>query len=76
MKPAIISTETAEEIFSFDASDEALEIAAQAKEKSMFTLGACTGLFVCPVDRLNSNQLNFGQTADGGPDSAKSLIPA
>jgi hypothetical protein len=48
MKPAIISTETAEEIFSFDASDEALEIAAQAKEKSMFTLWACTGLSVCP----------------------------
>jgi hypothetical protein len=25
-----------------------LEIAAQAKEKSKFTLGACTGLSVCP----------------------------
>jgi hypothetical protein len=48
MKPAIIPIETAEETFSFDVSDEALEIAAQAKEKSKFTLGACTGLSVCP----------------------------
>ena len=48
MKPAIISIETVEETISFDVSDEALEIAAQAKEKSNFTLGACTGLSVCP----------------------------
>jgi hypothetical protein len=48
MKPAIISIETAQETFSFDVSDEALEIAAQAKEKSKFTLGACTGLSECP----------------------------
>jgi hypothetical protein len=48
MMPAIISIETVEETISFDVSDEALEIAAQAKEKSNFTLGACTGLSVCP----------------------------
>jgi hypothetical protein len=48
MKPAIISIETAEETFSFDVSDEALEIAAQANEKSKFTLGSCTGLSDCP----------------------------
>ena len=48
MKPAIISIETAEAIFSFDVSDEALEVAAQAKEKSKFTLGSCTGLSTCP----------------------------
>jgi hypothetical protein len=47
MKPAIILIETAAETFSFDVSDEALEIAAQTKEKSNFTLGACTGLSVC-----------------------------
>jgi hypothetical protein len=48
MKPAIISMETVEETVLFEVSDEALEIAAHAKEKSKFTLGACTGLSVCP----------------------------
>jgi hypothetical protein len=37
------------EIFAFEVSDEALEIAAvAAKEKANFTLGACTGLSDCP----------------------------
>jgi hypothetical protein len=37
------------EIFAFEVSDEALEIAAgTAKEKANFTLGACTGLSECP----------------------------
>ena len=76
MKPAITSIETAEETFSFDVSDEALEIAAQAKEKSKFTLGACTGLSVCPVDRLNCTQIGFRTTADGGAGRARSLITA
>jgi hypothetical protein len=32
-----------------EASDEALEIAASsAEEKANYTLGACTGLSVCP----------------------------
>lgn len=44
MKHMIEQTE--EEIFAFDVSDEALEIAAGA-EKANFTLGACTGLSVC-----------------------------
>jgi hypothetical protein len=41
---------TKEEIIPiFEASDEALEIAASsAKEKANYTLGACTGLSVCP----------------------------
>lgn len=38
-----------EELFINNASDEALEIAAgSAKEKANFTLGACSGLSVCP----------------------------
>jgi hypothetical protein len=38
-----------EEILAFEVSDEALEIAAGAsKEKANFTLGACSGLSVCP----------------------------
>jgi methylase of polypeptide subunit release factors len=46
---AINPQATEEEIFAFDVSDEALEIAAgTAKEKANFTLGACTGLSVCP----------------------------
>ena len=36
-----------EEILSFEVSDEALETAAAGKENA-FTLGACSGLSVCP----------------------------
>jgi hypothetical protein len=40
---------TEEEIFDFEVSDEVLEIAAgSTKEKANFTLGACSGLSVCP----------------------------
>jgi len=38
-----------EELFINNVSDEALEITAgSAKEKANFTLGACSGLSVCP----------------------------
>ena len=38
-----------QELFINNVSDEALEIAAgSAKEKANFTLGACSGLSVCP----------------------------
>jgi hypothetical protein len=37
-----------EEILSYEVSDEALEAAAATGEKAAFTLGACTGLSVCP----------------------------
>jgi hypothetical protein len=38
-----------EEIFSFDVSDEILEVAAgAAKLHASFTLGSCTGLSECP----------------------------
>jgi len=38
-----------EEILAYDVSEEALEVAAGGKEKAgSFTLGACTGLSVCP----------------------------
>ncbi len=41
--------ETEQDIFAFEVSDEALETAAgTAKEKANFTLGACSGLSVCP----------------------------
>ena len=41
--------QTDEENVAFEVSDEALEIAAgSAKEKTNFTLGACSGLSVCP----------------------------
>jgi len=40
---------TEEETLAFEVSDEALEMAAgTAKEKANFTLGACSGLSVCP----------------------------
>jgi hypothetical protein len=38
-----------EDLTAFEVSDDALEIAAgTAKEKANFTLGACSGLSVCP----------------------------
>jgi len=38
-----------EEILAFDVSDEALEITTgKVSDKANFTLGACTGLSVCP----------------------------
>ena len=41
--------QTEEDIFAFEVSDEALEIAAGTeKEKANYTLGACSGLSVCP----------------------------
>jgi hypothetical protein len=45
-----IALKTEEETLTFDASDEALEIAAgNAGELVKFTLGACTGLSACPA---------------------------
>jgi hypothetical protein len=38
-----------EEILAFEVSDEALEIAAGKEKVGSFTLGACTGLSVCPT---------------------------
>jgi hypothetical protein len=42
--------QTEEQILAYEVSDEALETAASTgKEKAAsFTLGACTGLAVCP----------------------------
>ncbi len=38
-----------QEILSFEVSDEALEVTAGSeKEYASYTLGACTGLSVCP----------------------------
>ena len=50
MKDKIITfDQTEDEIFTHEVSDEGLEIAAgTAREKSNFTLGACSGLSVCP----------------------------
>ena len=44
-----ILEQTEEAILAFEVCDEALEIAAGSeKEKANFTLGACSGLSVCP----------------------------
>jgi hypothetical protein len=41
--------QTEEELLTSGISDEALEVAAgTAREKANFTLGACSGLSVCP----------------------------
>ena len=48
MSENITETEQTEEfLYAFEASDEALEAAAQPAGAA-FTLGACTGLSVCP----------------------------
>jgi hypothetical protein len=46
MTDDIIDLET--EVQFWDASDEALEIAASDGREAGYTLGACTGLSVCP----------------------------
>ena len=47
MSESIVEFETEEVTCAWEASDEALEIAA-GPENAYFTLGACTGLSVCP----------------------------
>ena len=46
MTDSIVEFET--EVECWEASDEALEIAAGASQEAQYTLGACTGLSVCP----------------------------
>ena len=46
MSDSIVEFET--EVECWEASDEALEIAAGASQEAQYTLGACTGLSVCP----------------------------
>jgi hypothetical protein len=44
-----ITLKIQEDILTFDVSDEVLEIAGgAARERTNFTLGACTGLSECP----------------------------
>jgi hypothetical protein len=47
MSDSIVEFET--EVDCWEASDEALEIAASASQDANYTLGACTGLSVCPA---------------------------
>jgi proteasome assembly chaperone (PAC2) family protein len=37
-----------EELLSYEISDEALETAGNAGKENAYTLGACSGLSVCP----------------------------
>jgi hypothetical protein len=37
-----------DEILAYDVSDDVLETAASKEKAGAFTLGACTGLSVCP----------------------------
>ncbi len=49
-KTTIGLDQTEQEIFAVEVSDEALEAAVgTAIEKANFTLGACSGLSVCPA---------------------------
>ena len=48
MSDSIIEIETEISEFETGASDEALEIAAAPGKENAYTLGACTGLSVCP----------------------------
>ena len=47
MSDSIVEIETEITEFETGASDEALEIAGAGRENA-YTLGACTGLSVCP----------------------------
>jgi hypothetical protein len=48
MSDSIVDFETEEAMRVWEASDEALEVAAN-QENGYYTLGACTGLSVCPA---------------------------
>jgi hypothetical protein len=48
MSDRIVELETEEVECTCEASDEALELAA-GEESAFYTLGACTGLSVCPA---------------------------
>jgi hypothetical protein len=48
MSDTIDVKQSEQEIFFDDVSDEALETAATAGKENAFTLGACSGLSVCP----------------------------
>jgi hypothetical protein len=47
MSDSTVEFETEEVVCAWEASDEALEVAA-GQETANYTLGACTGLSVCP----------------------------
>jgi hypothetical protein len=48
MTDSIVELETEEVVCAWEASDEALEVAA-GQENAQYTLGGCTGLSVCPA---------------------------
>lgn len=48
MTDSIVELEIEVAEFETGASDEALEAAAGAGQENAYTLGACTGLSVCP----------------------------
>jgi hypothetical protein len=48
MSDSIVDFEAEEAMRVWEASDEALEVAAN-QENGYYTLGACTGLSVCPA---------------------------
>jgi hypothetical protein len=49
MSDATFVLEQAEELLTFQVSDEALEKAAGSVKENAFTLGSCTGMSVCPM---------------------------
>jgi len=48
MTDKTLELDNKEDLFSFEVSDEALETAAGNEKAANFTLGACSGLSVCP----------------------------
>ncbi len=48
MMQSIDMTQLDEELLSYEVSDEALETAGNAGKENAYTLGACSGLSVCP----------------------------
>ncbi len=48
MSEIIELNQTDEEMLSYEVSDEALEAAGTVGKENAYTLGACSGLSVCP----------------------------
>jgi hypothetical protein len=48
MTDKTLELDNKDDLFSFEVSDEALETAARNEKAVNFTLGACSGLSICP----------------------------
>ncbi len=62
MSEIIELNQTDEEMLSYEVSDEALEAAGTVGKENAYTLGACSGLSVCP-GYITAERISVGRGA-------------